>query len=50
MERRNFLIGAAAGAALPVFGAPERSLILLSKEEAGRLKRASWLRRGRRSR
>ncbi len=38
MERRTFLKGAAAGAALPVYGAPERSLILLSRQEASRLK------------
>lgn len=38
MQRRDFLKGAAAMAALPVSAAPERSLILLSESEAARLK------------
>lgn len=38
MERRTFLKGAAAGAALPAFGVNGRSLILLSRQEAVRLK------------
>jgi hypothetical protein len=38
MQRRDFLKGAAAMAALPVSAAPERSLILLSSTEAAELK------------
>ena len=46
MQRRIYLKGAAARAALPVFGAQARSLTLLSKEETARLKLGEQYRMG----